>query len=529
MAGRSAVSSKFILAHDLGTTGNKASLYDASGRVHASVFYGYGTQYPRPNWVEQDPEDWWRAVCVTTQQLLSSARLKSDDVAVVSFSGQMMGCVPVDEQVRPLRSSIIWADTRAVEQAQRWLDTLGMEATYRITGHRASSSYSGEKILWIRDYQPEIYSQTYKFLHAKDFIVARLTGRFVTDVTDASGMNLFDIQNRDWSPAILDAIHLGPACLPELHASTDVVGEVTRGAAAAVGLTPGTPVVIGAGDGMCAAVGAGVVRDGSAFNYIGSSSWIATSSSKPLYDPTMRTVVWVHMIPGMYSPNGTMQAAGGSYQWVREVLCLPEKEAAVQLKVSPYELMNLQAEQSEPGANGLLFFPYLLGERSPRWNPNARGVFFGLTMSHTRADLIRATLEGITLNLRVILEILQNQGANITAMRVIGGGAQGRVWRQIMADIYGMPIQRPALLAEATSLGAAVAGGIGVGIFKDFNVAEELTPIQDVVYPNSANRPIYEKLYTIFNRAYDAFVPLYEELAADERRENIPTQEKHHE
>jgi xylulokinase len=505
---------RLILAHDLGTTGNKASLYDDQGCVRASAFYGYPTLYAQPTWAEQDPEQWWQAVCVSTKTLLAEARVAPADVACISFSGQMMGCVAVDAQARPLRNAIIWADQRAVPQAQRIVDGVGWEEAYRITGHRASSSYSGAKILWIRDHQPEIYRQVHKFLHAKDFVVARLTGAFVTDYSDASGMNLYDLCARDWSAPILDAIDLDLALLPDLHASTDVVGTVTAQAAAATGLRAGTPVVIGGGDGCCAATGAGVVREGSAYNYVGSSSWIAIATRTPILDPTMRTFTWAHLVPGMFSPCGTMQAAGGSYQWVRDNLGLPEKSAAADLGLSAYELLNLQAAQSPPGARGLLFLPYLLGERSPRWNPHARGGFVGLTMRHTRADMVRAALEGITLNLRVILEALQAQGAQVEAMRVIGGGARGALWRQIMADIYGMPVLRPALLEEATSLGAALAGGVGIGLFPDFTVAEQIVQIVETSHPNPATQETYGRLYDLFNRAYDALEPLFDGLAA---------------
>jgi len=508
------MSAQFIVAHDLGTTGNKASLFDGEGKVLASSFFGYGVDYPHINWAEQNPEDWWQAVCASTHQLLSAARVGPEDIACIVFSGQMMGCVAVDERARPLRPAIIWADQRAVEEAESIIRGVGAERAYRITGHRASPSYSGAKILWVREHQPEIFAKAHKFLHAKDFIVARLTGCFVTDYSDASGMNLYDLETRDWSSLILDAIGLDCELLPALHASTDVVGTVTTKAAAEVGLAAGTPVVIGGGDGCCAATGAGVVSEGSAYNYLGSSSWIAMATKEPIFDPAMRTFTWAHLVPGMYSPCGTMQAAGGSYQWLRDTFCQQEKNAAEQLKLSPYELMNLQVEQSKPGANGLLFFPYLLGERSPRWNPDARGVYFGLNMGHTRADIIRATLEGITLNLKVILDALRQQGTQIDAMRVIGGGANGRTWRQIMADIYGIPIRRPALLAEATSFGAALAGGIGVGIYKDWSLAETLTPIIDELAPNRELAPLYDKMYAIFNGAYEAFEPLYAEIAS---------------
>ncbi len=504
---------RFILAHDLGTTGDKASLYDAEGHVQASTLFGYGTEYPQVNWVEQNPEDWWGAVCVSTQRLLQTAQVDTEDIACIVFSGQMMGCVAVDRQARPLRPAIIWADMRGVAEAQSLLDRIGAEEVYRITGHRASASSSGAKILWIRNHQPGIFKQAYKFLHAKDFIVARLTGNFVTDYSDASAMNLYDLRARDWSGPILEAIGLDTTRLPELHSSTDVVGQVSKMVAHQVGLAAGTPVVIGGGDGCCAAVGAGVVSEGSAYNYLGSSSWIGVATQAPVFDPTMRTFTFAHLVPGMFSPTGAMQAAGGSYQWLRDTVALPEKEAAAEHKQSPYELMNLLAEQSPAGANGLLFLPYLLGERSPRWNPNARGAFIGLTMKHNRADLIRATLEGVTFNLRVILEAFEAQGAKIKAVRVIGGGARGRVWRQIMADIYGKPILLPALLEEATSLGAALAGGVGVGLFKDFTIAERLTPIVDTVMPNPEVKARYDWMYSRFNQAYDALVPVYDALA----------------
>ena len=504
---------RLILAHDLGTTGNKASLYDGDGQVRASALFGYGVEYARTSWAEQNPEDWWQAVCVSTRELLAAAHVAPDDIACISFSGQMMGCVAVDANARPLRNAIIWADQRAVTQAQAIIDGVGFEEAYRITGHRPSSSYSGAKILWIRDHQPEIFAQTHKYLHAKHFIVAPLTRNYLPDYSDASGMNLYDLRAYDWSAPILDAIKLDVALLPALHASTDVVGEVTTAAAAELGLRAGTPVVIGGGDGCCAATGAGVVREGSAYNYVGSSSWIAIASAEPIYDPTMRTFTWAHLVPGMYSPCGTMQAAGGSYQWVRDQLGLPEKSAAGAMGLSAYELLNLQVQKSPPGAKGLIFLPYLLGERSPRWNPQARGGFVGLTMQHTRADMIRAALEGITLNLCVILDAFREQGARIDAMRVIGGGARGAAWRQIMADVYGMPVLRPALLEEATSLGAALAGGVGVGIFPNFGVAEKLVQIVESTAPIAANQATYARSYSLFNRAYAVLEPLFAEWA----------------
>jgi xylulokinase len=502
----------YIIAHDLGTTGNKATLYNQDGKLVGSAFYAYGTAYPHTSWAEQNPEDWWQAICVSTRQLLSQTGVRPDEVACITFSGQMMGCVALDKHARPLRTAIIWADQRAVAQ-ERWVgERISPLEIYRISGHRLSASYSLQKILWLRDNQPEVYHAAYKFVHAKDAMVARMTGSFVTDVSDASGMNLYDLEAGGWSARILEAVGLAESQLPEVHASIDVVGEVLPGPAEEIGVAAGTPVVIGGGDGPCAAAGSGVVAEGSAYNYIGSSSWIAVASPTPVFDRECKTVTFEHIVPGMYTPNGTMQAAGASYQWMRDQLCGVEAELAHLSQGSPYEQMNLAAASSPPGANGLIFLPYLMGERSPRWNPKARGAFIGLTIRHTRADLIRAVLEGVSMNLRLILAGLQSHGVQVEAMRLIGGGARGRFWNQMMADIYNLPVYRMAILEEATSMGAAMAGGIGVGLFPDFSVSRQMNPVAEIFEPDPQARQAYEQIFPLFEACYQALAPVYEQF-----------------
>lgn len=503
---------EFILAHDLGTTGNKATLFDGEGKMVGSAFSGYEVDHPQATWAEEDPADWWRAVVATTRQLLGTSGVAPGEVAVVSFSGQMMGCLPVDAEGRPLRRCIIWADQRAVEQAARLAEQLGEERVYRITGHRISATYSGPKIMWLRDHEPDVFKQAHKFLHVKDYIAYRLTGAYATDRSDASGMSLYDLDRGSWSDEILNAIDLDPCLLPEIHDSTDVIGEITREAATELGLAAGTPVVIGGGDGGCAAVGAAAVAEGPAYNYIGSSSWIAFAAPKPIYDPRRRTFNWAHMVPGMFMPCGTMQAAGGSYQWLRRQVCWIEGREAEETGEDVYEIMNRRAAESVPGAHGLLFLPYLQGERSPHWNPKARGGFVGLQVTHTRADLIRAVLEGVSLNLRTILQAFLEAGARIDEIILIGGGAKGQLWRQILADVFGRPTLRPRLLDEATSLGAAVAGGIGVGLFRDFSVVNQIVEIVDRHEPNPAACTAYDRLYPVFLAAYDALVPVFDRL-----------------
>ena len=503
----------YVIAHDLGTTGNKATLFDGEGKLVGSAFYGYTTDFLDTGWAEQNPEDWWQAVCSSTQQLLRETAVRGDDIACVTFSGQMMGCVALDEQARPLRQAIIWADQRSVDQ-ERWLgEQIDRATVYRITGHRLSASYSLCKMLWLRDHQPEIFDQTYKFVHAKDAIVARLTGVFATDPSDASGMNLYDLEQGVWSEPILKAAGVDPAKLPDLYPSTAVVGHVLPQVAAEVGVASGTPVVIGGGDGSCAAAGAGCVHEGIAYNYVGSSSWIGLANHQPIYDPDFKTFTWGHILPGQFAPTGTMQAAGASYQWTRDQLGALEVQAAAAAGTSAYELLNQAAGKSTVGAHKLLFLPYLLGERSPRWNTRARGAFIGLTMRHTRADMIRAVLEGVTMNLRIILEAFTTQGAQIEAMRVIGGGARGRFWNQMMANIYGIPVHRLAFLEEATSMGGALAGGVGVGLYKDFSLIETMNPVTEVIDPEPQQVAAYQSIFPVFESAYQALLPVYDQLA----------------
>jgi xylulokinase len=488
----------YILAHDLGTTGNKANLFDAEGRLCASHLEHYSVEYPQPNWAEQDPEAWWRAVCGSTRALVETLPHARQDIAAVSFSGQMMGVVALDARGDLLRPAIIWADQRATREAEFISARCGAEKIYRRTGHRISPAYTAAKILWIKNHQPALYSRTDKFLMAKDYVVLRLTGEAATDFSDASGSNLFDLQSRAWCRDFLEQLDLEEARLPRVCASTSVVGYVTPAASEATGLNAGTPVVIGGGDGACAAVGAGVVDPGDCYCYIGSSAWVSFASEQPLFDPQMRTFTFHHLHPTRYAPMGTMQAAGGARDWLLRAVG---------------EIPDAEIQTVPPGAKGLIFLPYLIGERSPWWNPQARGAFVGLTMTHSRADMARAVLEGVAFNLKLIVDALESQGTRIAALRLIGGGAQSEVWRRILADVFDKPIHIPELVAEATSWGAAVAGGVGVGLYPDWQIAKERTHIKTVVEPNPQATARYAELYPLFQDVYRVLEPIYGRLA----------------
>lgn len=502
----------YILAHDLGTSGNKATLYDMEGNLAGSTVAAYPTVYPFNGAVEHDPDNWWRAVCDSTKQLLEQSGVAPASIACVSFSGIMMGCLIIDKEGRPLRNMLIWADTRSSKQEKFMQQRMSMERGYRITGHRPSASYSAAKLLWIKDNEPELYRKAYKMIHAKDYIALRFTGNVVTEYSDASGTNLLDLEKKQWSQELLEAWDIRPDLLPELHASTDVVGAVTAEAAALTGLAEGTPVVIGGGDGSCAAVGAGVVDVGNTYNVIGSSSWISMATHEPYFDKAMRTFTWVHLDKDLYTPCGTMQAAGYSYSWYRDVLCGLEAAQAKEAGASAYKLLDGQMHESKPGANGLLYLPYLLGERSPHWNHDARGAFVGMGISTTHADFTRAVLEGVGYNLKIILNTLQDAGS-IEDIIMIGGGAKGMDWMQILADIYGKPLLVPRYLEEATSMGAAVCGGVGVGAYKDFSVIRSFNAIEKQLQPNPENAEIYAKTFDAFQLAYSQMVPVYDALA----------------
>ena len=501
----------YLMAHDLGTTGNKATLFSVDGTLVAHTVYPYPTRYFNSTWAEQDPRNWWKAVCETSRRLLE--QVPAGDIAAVAFSGQMMGCVCLGKRGELLRDGIIWADQRAVQQAQNLEKDISQQEFYRITGHRISASYSLEKLMWVKDHEPDVFSKLGKCLNPKDYVVYQLTGELATDYSDASGTNAFDLNRMCWSTDILRLAGVDEKFFPEVFPSTHIAGRVTERAAAQCGLLAGTPVILGGGDGVCAAVGAGSVKENSAYAYLGSSSWIAYSSHQPVYDPQMRTFNWAHIVPGYFAPTGTMQAAGNSLSFMKNNLCKDLIEAVCQTGGDVYEAMDREIEMSSCGAGGLLYLPYLLGERSPRWSPEARAAFIGLKMEHQRKDLLRATVEGIAMNLEIIFKVFR-QHADIENIHLIGGLAKGKIVAQILTDVLGCNTMRMNYLEEATSIGAAVTAGVGVGALKNFESVEHFVQAQEALSPQPEAQRQYEKLKPIFDEAYFALQSVYRRVAS---------------
>ena len=502
---------KYLLAHDLGTSGNKATLFSEKGVLASSTFCPYDTHYFHNTWVEQNAEDWWNAVCATTRRLIEQGNIQPRQIAAVSFSGQMLGCLCVDRSGNPLRPSIIWADQRAVAQAEALEESISQWDFYHLTGHRNTASYGMQKLMWVKENEPDIYEQTYKTLNAKDYIVFKLTGHFYTDYSDGNSNGCYDILHWKWSEELISYAGLDPDKFPELKPSTFTAGHVTPAAAKETGLCEGTPVILGGGDGVAASVGAGSVSPGKTYCCLGTSAWIASTSEAPVFDDKMRTVTWAHMVPGLYVPNGTMQYAAGAYNWIKNTICQPKSLEAARSGGSPYDYMNREIEQSVPGSNGILFLPYLLGERAPRWNPDAKGAFIGLKPENTKNDLLRSVLEGVTLNLSLILDILKTH-ISIDGLLVLGGGAKGAVWRQIMADIFGTRIYVPELLDEAGSMGAAITAGVGCGLFRDFSAAETFIHIRKSHSPCAENQSAYQHVKELFDDIYHALEPVYKKM-----------------
>lgn len=504
----------YLIAHDLGTSGDKVTLFSAEGKLIGSTISAYDTHYFNDVWVEQNAEDWWQAVGRGTKLLLEQSGIRASEVAAVSFSGQMMGCLCVDSQGNPLRPSIIWADQRAVAQSAAIEEKISQFDFYHITGHRNTPSYGVQKLMWIKENQPEIYEKTAFVLNAKDYIVYKLTGRFCTDPSDANSMACFDINTCTWSEEIIRCAGIDRDKLPEIVPSTYRVGGVTAEAAAFTGLAEGTAVVMGGGDGVVANVGCGSIVPGNTYCCLGTSAWVTTTSEKPIFDPEMRTVTWAHAVPGLYAPNGTMQYAGGSYSWLKNTICTEEIARGLAERKSPFTYINQQIETSPIGANGVIFLPYLLGERAPRWDPDVRGSWLGIKPENTRADILRSVLEGVTMNLGICLDILKSH-IPIEEVTVIGGGAKGDVWQQMLADIWNVRIRVPRLLDEAGSMGAAVLAGVGAGIYQDVSAIYQYMEFVQAREPRPEATAAYQSCKRQFNAFYEALTPVYHNIAME--------------
>jgi xylulokinase len=487
---------KKIIAYDLGTGGNKASLYDAQGRCLAKTFVPYDTLYPASGWHEQRPVDWWNAVITSTRQLLNERKKDAGNIECISISGHSLGVVPVDSKGTLLRETTpIWSDTRAGKQMIDLFKRVEQNKWYMTTGNGfPPACYSVFKIMWYRENEPGMFSDIYKILGTKDFINYKLTGKMLTDYSYASGSGVYDLQGWDYSDTLVRASGLPREIFPDIVPSTHVVGALSSDTADALGLVKGTKVVCGGVDNSCMALGARNIEDGRVYTSLGSSSWIAVSSRKPVLDAENRPFVFTHVIPEMFTSAVSIFSAGNSLNWVRDNLVSNLKHEASSSGRDVYEIMNELASESPVGSNKLLFNPSLAGGSSQEQSPNIRGAYAGIDLGHTQGDIIRACMEGVAVNLGQVLDLLKSYTTLSNEMVLVGGGSKSKLWRQIFADVFDMDIVITNIGQEAGSLGAAAVGAVGCELWKNFKKIDDAHEIRETVKPDPENCERYGKL-----------------------------------
>lgn len=505
---------KYLIGVDLGTSGTKTVLFDETGAQVASAVMEYPMYQPQNGWAEQNPAHWWDACVGTLRQVMQESGIRKEAVSGIGISGQMHGLVMLDANGEVLRNSIIWCDGRTVQECEEITSIIGAQRLIELTANPALTGFTAGKILWVRKHEPELYEKCRHILLPKDYLRYKLCGVFATEVSDASGMNLLDVPGRKWSEEVLQKLQIDPALMPKMYESCEITGFVTEEAAQLAGLAAGTPVVGGAGDNAAAAVGTGVVESTKAFTTIGTSGVIFAHSDTVTIDPAGRVHTFCSAVPGAWSVMSCTLYAGGSLQWFRNNFCMPEMQTAAGMGKDPYYLMDQQAANVPIGANRLLFLPYLMGERSPLLDPQARGVFFGLSGIHTRQDMLRAVMEGVAFSLRECFDVLEEMGISFSEMLATGGGGSSPLWRQMMADLYGCPV-KTITNKEGPALGAAILAGVGTGVYPDVKAAcKKIIHTNEPEMPNQDSVAAYAPYYQLYKEVYQALKPQFQTLAS---------------
>jgi xylulokinase len=503
-----------LLSFDLGTGGNKASLYTAEGACLASAFEPYDTHYPRVGWHEQAPQDWWRAVVASTQKLLALSKVDPREIAALGISGHSLGAVPMDKEGRLLREyTPIWSDVRAQLEAADFFSRVDADHWYATTGNGfPAACYTVFKVMWYRAHEPEIFARVAKILGTKDYINYRLTGVIKTDHSYASGTGVYDLLSQGYAAEFIAASGLEPGIWPEITASTEVLGGLTPAAAQELGLDPSTLVVCGGVDNSCMALGAKNTHDGRVYTSLGSSAWIAVSSTKPVLDTCYKPYVFAHVIPGMYTSAVSIFSAGTTYNWVKDNLCQDLAAEAASSGEDVYLLMNREAAKAPVGSNKLLFNPSLAGGNSQDPSVNLRGGYIGLDLKHGQPELIRAAMEGIAMNLRLRLDLLRKYTRLEDEILFVGGGAKSRFYLGIFADVFNARIIKSTIDQDAAALGAAALAAVGGGLWQDFSRIDAIHHTVEVVEPVAKNQQLYARLLPIFERSTEALANLGELL-----------------
>ena len=502
----------YVLGIDIGTSGTKTILFDEKGKEISSAFKGYPLYQPKIGWAEQKPEDWWDAVVVTISLAIKKSGVSNEDIKGIGLSGQMHGLVMLDKEEQVIRPSIIWCDQRTAEECSEITKLVGAERLIEITANPALTGFTASKIMWVKKHEPELYEKTCKILLPKDYIRFMLTGVFCTEVSDASGMQLLDVPNRKWSEEVLEKLHINKDLLGEVYESQEVTGTVNSTAANITGLKEGTKVVGGAGDQAAGAIGNGIVRSGVVSSTIGTSGVVFAQTDEILIDKKGRVHTFCHAVPGTWHIMGVTQAAGLSLKWFKDNLCGLENQNSASSGVAVYEELNREAKSVKSGSEGLMYLPYLMGERTPHLDPYARGVFFGLTARHNKNDMLRSVMEGVGYSLKDCMDIINEMGISVNEVRASGGGGKSEVWRQIQADMFNSEVVT-INSSEGPALGVAILALVGVGVYS--SVAEACDTIIHKVTsqkPINENVILYNKYHNIYKNLYKALKPEFSNL-----------------
>jgi xylulokinase len=498
-----------LMGIDIGTQSTRVALLDLAGHVVSSASTPQEMVTPRPGWAEQDPDVWWGNVQRSTRQVTEQTGVAPREVLAVGVCGQMHATIPLGKDGQLLSHGVqLWCDKRSADLVNEFKLTAEVDAAMRLAGNPPVANWLGFNIQWLRVHTPDLYERTWKFVPCKDYVNYRLTGEITTDWSEASGSFMMDTKTKTWSPELVGYLGLDMDKLPDVHASSDVVGEVTAEAAELTGLAEGTPVVAGGGDMLCTLISSGVIEPGRASDITGTSSILSVFVEEPVLDPRLMNLH--HVMPG-WIPFGITDSGGGALRWFKDNLCQGEAAEARRLGEGVYDILNTQAAAAEPGSEGLLFFPYLMGERT-LGTPSARGVFFGLTLRTTKGAMVRAIMEGVTFELRRTLEIVEAAGEVVCDVCTIGGGARSDLWSQIKADIYKRPVHTLEA-SEGGILGSAILAGVGVGVYEGVRTgAEQCLRIKRAFQPNPATAERYDFLYEVFKEVHDELQEPFDRL-----------------
>jgi xylulokinase len=507
------MANQFIIGTDIGTSGCKTLIIDDQGQVVRRAVEEYPLSTPRPGWSEQEPEHWWKAV-VSTMKTVVDDFPNSKDIKGIGLSGQMHGLVALDNNGQVLRPSILWNDQRTGEQCRKIHELAGgIDGLLEITNNQMLPGYTGGKILWLRENEPGIYEKTRLVLNPKDYIRYRLTGEYATEVSDASGTGLFNVRDRQWSDALLELLDISKDLLPACYESPEISGSLMKDLAAELGLPAGLPVAGGGGDAVVQTTGTGLVEPGILGTTIGTAGIGAMALDKCYPNPQGKLQVFCNTMPDKWHTMGVTLAAGGSLRWVRDMLGGSENEVARWLGKDVYELYSEEAALAVPGCEGLLFLPYLIGERCPHPDPKARGGFIGLTLRHDRRSILRSVFEGAIFSIKDVARLIEEMGIEIRQIRTSGGGALSDLWRQIHADVFNSEVITVSGSAEGGAYGAALVAGAGVGIWTSVEEAVQVIQTEKRTLPDEKNIEIYQKLFPIYSKLYHHLKDTFDKLA----------------